>query len=294
MSSAFGQDALDAIELDVKVDPATPIEADKLLALWSDRLQIPIVRDPQMAGTIIRLRDGKLSWGTFKQMLDFVDVVIEKRTIATANIFFAHLRRNIPARLGPPFPVVSVDELASRGDEIVTTVMNVKNGAGNDIFATVRGLLVRDVNRIGNILYVRGPETIIIVDFAYNCSYYAKIIQSLDVPGAGMNTRVFDLQHANVEDTLVALYPVAEGVKLTGSPRTNQLIASGSATDVGRIASLVEKIDVATGTQRPRFHQDPGVALWKLATAFAAIAFVGQTVLLRRYQKRLLAKALSH
>src|SRR4029077_20062058 len=101
-----------------------------------------------MSGTNLRLSSGTIAWGAFKQVLDFHDIVIEQKTVVGATIFFAHLRRNFPARLGPPFEVVAADKLAGLGDQIVTATYRVENGAGNDIFATVRGLLVRDVNRI--------------------------------------------------------------------------------------------------------------------------------------------------
>src|SRR5205814_4459164 len=106
-----------------------------------------------------------------------------------------HLRRNIPAKLGPPFPVVDDKTLPPR-EELLTALVQVTNGAGNDIFATVRGLLVRDVNRIGNILYVRGPEVIIIVDYSANVEYYLKIIRALDVQAPGQITRVIPIQYA--------------------------------------------------------------------------------------------------
>lgn len=284
------QSSLDGVELTLTVDAKDPIDADKLLAIWSDRLKVPIVVDQQMSGTKVTLRSGTITWGATKEILDFSgSVVLEERDLFGARILFAHLRRNLPARAAPPFPVVPVEELSAHEGQIVTTIVDVKNGAGNDIFATVRGLLVRDVNRIGNILYVRGPETIILVDFAENVAYYAKIIAAMDVP-AGAQARVFHLQHASAEEAASAVCPLFSddaartGTRITVCPRANDIVVRGSAGDVKAVADILAAVDVP-GASPPRPFELGMGAVWKLATAFAVVAFIGQTLLLRRFQR---------
>lgn len=290
---AHAQESRDAVRLDAVMEPNTLLDADALLLLWGRKLGVAMFYDQQMVGTKVRLPSGDLTWGTFKKVLDFNDIVLDQKEVLGQTLIFAHLRRNFPCKLGPPFPLVSAEEAAKHADEVVTTVLTVKHGGGNDIFATVRGLLVRDVNRIGNILYVRGPEAIILVDFGANIAYYARVIAALDVPGAG--ARVFDLAHSNAEDTALVLDPLADpGTKVVPAPRTNQVVVRGTAAELARMADLVAKVDVPTGSARPRHRADTGgVALWKIATAFAAVAFVGQTILLRRFQRRSLLTKLS-
>jgi type II secretory pathway component GspD/PulD (secretin) len=290
--------AQDDTAMDLKIDSATPIDADKLLKLWSDKLQVPIVVDPQMAGTKVRLdSDPHFTWGATKAILDFYDVVVEERDIFGARIFFAHLRRNLPAKVAPPFPVVSPEELASHKGQIVTTIIPVKNGSGNDLFATVRGLLFRDVNRIANILYVRGPDTIIIVDLAENVDYYVSVIRSLDQPERGTRTRVFHLEHASCEDAIHVLEPLFVGedlinntvvsqrtAKIVADPRTNQLLVRGSDAELATAATLIGKLDVASDAPPPRWNvRDAATSsVWKLAAGLAFVAFLGQTLVLRR------------
>jgi type II secretory pathway component GspD/PulD (secretin) len=305
-SPARAQDKpLDSVELNVEVDPNAAIDADKLLNLWSDALKVPILIDPQMVGTKFKLRSQQhMTWAAFKQIADFYDIVIEDREVLGTRILYARLRRNVPATVGPPFPLVAVPDLAAHSGEVVTTVIPIRNGSGNDIFATVRGLLVRDINRMGNILWVRGPDVMILVDFAQNVDYYAKIVSALDVPEHSTPARVFRLEHAAAEDALRQLEPLfhdetttytKEGpttaertlARIVACPRTNQLIVRGSESEIATAARILAEIDTVDGKAPPRWREATPPWGWKLAALFAAIAFIGQTILLRRFQRSL-------
>ena len=48
------------------------------------------------------------------------------------------------------------------------------------IFANLRGLLSRDPLRLGTILYIQGPERIVVFDLAPKVSYYREVMRSLD------------------------------------------------------------------------------------------------------------------
>src|SRR5258708_5140582 len=98
---------LNEIELgDVASDG--PVQASELLNLWGTRLKATVVLDAQMAGLKIPARetDQKTTWGSFKKVLDFHDIVIEENEATGHLIVFAHLRRNLPARVAPPFHVI--------------------------------------------------------------------------------------------------------------------------------------------------------------------------------------------
>jgi type II secretory pathway component GspD/PulD (secretin) len=164
--------------------------------------------------------------------------------------------------------VVPGDQVPAN-DELVTAVFQVKHGAGASIFATVRGLLTRDTNRIGNILYVQGPERIILVDLASKVRYYREVIEQLDVPAAGpaTATHIIQLQFADVtrvanvlwnlhpqtqaaapaQGQPVVVAPAASGVpplRITYDARTNQLLLSGPAEQLPAIERVVKALDV--------------------------------------------------
>src|SRR5579871_1437544 len=201
----------DAVEYDCTVDPNVPIDADKLLQVWAERLKLPLVLDPQIAGTKVRFAqsDLKLTWGLVRSVLDFHDIVVEEKDVSGRRVLFAHLRRNLNGQLAPPFRVVGDQEPLGRGDEVVAAFIQVRNGAANDIFATVRGLLVRDLNRVGNILYVKGPEIIIVVDFAANVDYYRKVVAALDLPAPPRVVKTISLVHGAAEDVAKELRELA-------------------------------------------------------------------------------------
>lgn len=63
----------------------------------------------------------------------------------------------------------------------VTLVYQVKSGAGSTMFANLRGLMSRDSLRLGNVLYIQGPERIVITDLAPKVAYYREVMRKLDV-----------------------------------------------------------------------------------------------------------------
>lgn len=64
----------------------------------------------------------------------------------------------------------------------ITWACTIKHGAASAIYATLRGLLSRDPTRNGNILYIQGPQKIVITDLAPKVSYYRNLIRQLDLP----------------------------------------------------------------------------------------------------------------
>jgi len=251
-------------------------------------LKLPIFVDPQMAGVKIKFlqADIKLTWGIAKQILGFYEIVLEEKNVNGHWLMFAHMRRNVPAKVGPPFPVESIKDeedikkkLPPR-EEVVTAVIQVKNGAGNDIFSTVRGFLVRDINRLGNILYVRGPEVIIIVDYASNVEYYLKIIKALDVQAHGQETRVIQVKFALAQDIVKVVQQLLRpqggpgqpgapppGVpvgapggasllppQIIGDDRTNKIIVQAYDYQFQAIDQILTELDVPAMPLKQQLH----------------------------------------
>jgi len=213
-----------------------------------------------------------LTWGAIKSILDFYDIVIvESRPTPDASFLIrVHHRRNINQKEGPPWRVV--DGKAVPGwDELVTALFRIEHGAGNSIFASVRGLLTRDTNRLGNILYVPGSEVIIIVDLASKVRYYADVIAGLDIPTplAGV-THTFKLRVADPNAIANALWrllgppiaangetpataPAAPQLGLGPAPaplrvvadlRTGQVLFTGSEAALAEARRIVAALDV--------------------------------------------------
>lgn len=225
--------------LRVELDAVGPhvISAERFLQLWGQRLRRPIFMDQQLAGTTIRFVacDQPVPWEIAKKILDFYDVVLDEKEVNGHPIMYAHSRRNCTGRLGPP-----------PRERVVTAVVTVKNGAGNDIFATVRGgLITRDVTRTGNMLYVRGPEVIIIVDYASTVNYYLEVIRALDAQMPGQITRVVHVQFVPAAEVARALRArFAPPLRANAEDHTNALFVSANKDQLSAIEDTISALDV--------------------------------------------------
>lgn len=149
----------------------------EVLERWAAAAGKVLQADPQLQPIRLRLH----ATATFdalmlRHVLDMHDVVLVERD----GVLEAHHRRNLPHKAGPPWD--HVEGLAPRSDRLVTCVVPIRHGAGAAIFATLRGLMTRDTNRVGNILYLQGPELLLLVDFGHQVRYYQELIATLDRP----------------------------------------------------------------------------------------------------------------
>jgi type II secretory pathway component GspD/PulD (secretin) len=289
--------------------PTENADTAKILESWAQRLGNDVIVDPQIRGQTLKIIEGgpELTWGLFKQALDMQDdpVVIEEREVDGKWVTHAHCRRNLTTRIAPPFPVVGDDEALPKREQVVTAFVPVKNGCGADIFANVRGLLTRDVNRVGNILYVRGPEVLIVVDLAKNVDYYREVIRRLDVKPLGPETRVFSLARAPAAyaaRTIQTLFcpssrlapdkaqaPDAREPVVVSDPRTNQLFVTAHADTLAQVEKVVSSLDGETRApppSKPEVAASWGETLLRASGDIAAItllvAFAGHMIGRRR------------
>jgi general secretion pathway protein D len=274
---------LDSVVIETKLDPTTPIEAEKLLRLWAERLKavdptLTLIVDQQVAGTKIRFLQTEvtLTWAVVKQILAFHQVVIEERLVNGHLLLIAHLQRNVMPQTGVRTEVVREDSIPQR-EEIVTALIQVTKGSAPDIFANLRGLFIHDQTHLGNIQYVRGPEMLIIVDFASNVEYYLKVIRALDVSPPGQALRIFEIRSASVDDVAKVVQtlfrggqPGAPGVptpgmmpggaqilppQITTDPRTNQLFIQAYREQFDEIQRVIDRLDIPAPLKPSKWHR---------------------------------------
>lgn len=275
----------DQIEYGTPIDGSSQLVLEKMLDVWSQKLGTTFVVDPHALGTRVFIHDAekRLTWGLMRKVLEFHDIVIEERQSEGRTVTYVHHRRNLSQRVPPPFRIVAPGEALPQREEVVTAFVPVKNGAGPDIFATLRGLLTRDMNRIGNILYVRGPETIIVSDFAANVDYYSKLIRQLDDATPVVVPKIYKLTHAPAADvekavkTLLGLAPPAQPPvflapgqpipapsvvhapesplrerRVVTDPRTNQLVVVALPSEHAQLAPILAALDKEIGAPEPK------------------------------------------
>ncbi|MCO5169436.1 MAG: hypothetical protein M9894_24085 [Planctomycetes bacterium] len=206
---------------------AGDLSVTDLLERWAALEGKVLVVDPQVQPIRVRLTvDAALDARMLRHVLDMHDVVLVERD----GVLEAHHRRNVNQKAGPPWDYV--EGLAPRSDRLVTCVVPIRHGGGSSIFAVVRGLLTRDTNRISNILYVQGPEVLIIVDLGHNVRYYQEVIAALDRPGPLTERRV-----------RLSVYEVDRGwwTKLQASERAPARLAAALAGAPADAATLLAR-----------------------------------------------------
>jgi hypothetical protein len=146
----------------------------------------------------------------------------------------------------------------------ITWTCEIKNGAGSAIYANLRGILARDPSRAGNILYIQGPEKLIVTDLAPKVSYYRDLIRQLDRPVGAQLVTLYRAP-AKLWDTLKTK-PSAEIAKaLAADPkqavRLEEVRATGADltlkqnVEVGGRVMLI-KLDMLT-TQNAAHRHSP-------------------------------------
>lgn len=96
-------------------------------------------------------------------------------------------------------PLYEQDASLPRTNTYISLSYRVRYGAGSAIYANLRGILARDPGRTGNILYVQGPERLIITDFAPSVEAYRQLLRSLDQPLSGQLVTLYQVPGARWE-----------------------------------------------------------------------------------------------
>lgn len=263
--AAMAQEApsrdLDDITYEGVIDRSTPIEAEKMLQIWANRLGTLIVVDPSVAPVKLKFlqSDVTLTWGLFKRLLEFHDVVLEEREVKGRWITYATRRGGLLPKGTVSSPIIGPEGALPRREEVVTAILQVTHGSAPDIFANLRQIqAVRDQNHTGNMLYVRGPEVILVVDFASNVDYYTRLVRAMDVRAPGQVTRVFSVTYAPVEDVVRVIAGLLHGPGAPGQPpgfgplapniipdvRANKLFVQCYADQLEDIKWMIGELDV--------------------------------------------------
>lgn len=256
------------------IDKGVPIEAEKMLQIWTSRLGTLIVADPSIAGVRLRFlqSDVTLTWGLFKKLLEFHGVVLEERQSGGRWIMLATRKGGLQGVQNPATSILGPGDPLPQREEIVTAIVQVTHGTAADIFQNLRQVqMVRDQNRVGSLFYVRGPEVIIIVDFASSVDYYTRLVRAMDVRAPGQVTRVLHVTFAPVEDVvhvitgLVRSTSTPAGAPMIGGtgqappniipdPRTNKIFVQCYADQLEEIQWMVTELDVKARSKETTRH----------------------------------------
>lgn len=281
--------------LDLDIKRGEEVEVKKMLERWSIKLGHIIVADPQLSKTkikFIKIDRGRLSWSVFKETLKLNGIVVIEEEVSEGRLLIrAHVQRNLQGKEVPPYPIETNSKNLPDREEIVTAIVQIRHGAGADIYQALRTLKRRDRRRIGDILHVRGPEVLIIADLAPNVSYYTEIARSLDIKADGQMLTIRKLRWSVASElsqvVTQIIQPAGTGsagraaaprrvptVRPTARPGgatsaassttpqaqiiahdpTNSLIIRAFDYQLEEIEKLIEELDIRVRDPGPKFH----------------------------------------
>ncbi|HBP16449.1 MAG TPA: hypothetical protein DEA08_01480 [Planctomycetes bacterium] len=270
-------------EFDLKTEKTTELVVESLLELVANEFKALLVLDPQVANLRMKFANRAkvpLTWATIKDVLKFYDVQIleSQETPGGPWVIKAVHTRQVTTKATPPYKFVPGTDLPDQ-EEMVTAVFQINNGAASTIFANLRGIMSRDPSRAGNILYVQGPELLIITDTTSKTSYYRRLIEALDVAGPRKELKIFQINFAPVNELATVVTTLlsslagsgigsgaggAQPVRNQNQPgaqpnviadqRTNQLIVAAFPIDLPTVQRVINALDVKTVPPQGKFH----------------------------------------
>jgi general secretion pathway protein D len=162
---------------------------------------------------------------------------------------------------------VSVGEVATRGDQVITQIFPLRFENPNNLVAVLRPLISAN----NTINASPGTNALIITDYASNLQRISKIIAALDLP-SGTDIEIVQLQHAVAADlaplvqrlneggSVIPGAPApggASGSTVVAEPRSNSLILR--ASNPARLAELRATI---ARLDRPSTLMGAGGGMW--------------------------------
>jgi general secretion pathway protein D len=154
---------------------------------------------------------------------------------------------DVNAKQGPGSVVTGTS--GSKGDELVTRVIEVKNVAAAQLVPILRPLVPQQ----GHLAAYPGSNMLVISDRGANIARLEKIIRRIDQPDA-QEIEVIALQHASASEVVQILNSLRTaggqaGAQTPGAPtlaadeRTNSILLSGDSTSKVRIRGLIAHLD---------------------------------------------------
>ncbi|MFM2186839.1 MAG: hypothetical protein RIR43_1411 [Pseudomonadota bacterium] len=149
---------------------------------------------------------------------------------------------------------VHVNEVTTRGDQIVTQIFRLSHEQANNLVAVLRPLITPN----NTINVSPGNNSLVITDYADNLQRIARIVAALDQPAA-TDLEVIPVRHAVASDLAAVVQRVAEGgaaapgapaaptpgsVSVLADPRTNSLIVRApNAVRLNQVKAAIQMLD---------------------------------------------------
>jgi hypothetical protein len=159
----------------------TTLPLAMLMNSWAMHSKRGLVIDPLLVSHNLAIRQKSKDWtrSDVYWALDQIDAVL----VETERTISVHARRNVATRQLPTPVFVRGNQALPSMNRPVMWIYHVRNGAASSIFANLRGMMSRDPTRYANILYVQGPELLIVRDLSRTLRLYQRTALELDGKG---------------------------------------------------------------------------------------------------------------
>ena len=241
-------------------------DVEAVTRAFSAMIARPIVLDPRVKGAITVHSEQPIS---VRQA--YLNYLTALRGLGFAMVENAGLLKVVPeADAKLQAGTVSVGEVGTRGDQVITQIFTLRHESANNLVPILRSLITAN-----NIINASpGTNALVITDYADNLQRIAKIIAALDQP-AMTDFEVIPLKHAVAADLAVLVQRLADtssigaapasGSPASGAPsttvmadsRSNALIVRApNAARMAMIRATVERLD------RPPTSGGPAGNMW--------------------------------
>lgn len=262
LSPALAQNAkLDApLEVEVPAGEGL-VEVDELIRAWARQTGRRPHASRSVANLKIRLGVGghTLERAELCALLADHDVLLVESEQRVRALHYREAQTRIDNSQGRLY---TQDEALPKHNTPATLVYRVQHGAGSTIFANLRGLMSRDPLRIGNLLYVQGPEQIIIFDLAPKVAYYRSILERLDLPVQALSQQVTIYEVPDASWTRLKAQPSeAAAAALIKLASEGKVTRHDEARVVGERFAFSKELRDAKGSELQldlRIHQPSG------------------------------------
>ncbi|WP_428420149.1 type II secretion system secretin GspD [Methylibium sp.] len=213
-------------------------------------LERQIVIDPRVKGQITLYSEQPLS--PREAYLNFLAAL---RGLGFTVVEVAGLLKVVPeADAKLQTGTVSIGTVSRQGDQIITQIFRLNHENANNLVAVLRPLISPNNTINAN----PGNNSLVITDYADNLQRIAKVIATMDVPGA-TDVEVIPLQHAVASDIAVLVQRLSDAPVAAGGPpataaggglsvmadsRTNALLVrAANPAKLAQVRALIGKLD---------------------------------------------------
>jgi type II secretory pathway component GspD/PulD (secretin) len=231
------------------------------------------IRGKQVLGGVSLRGDKADFMGMVRGLLTFYELVmipVGPKDYQVTLVMDARQTSSI-LKLKPQHVILTDDNLAEfeKSDGLfITTTIGVEHMTD---LRNARNALTRIVTgqNIGNVTEVPGTSTFVVTDFAPNVVSIYRLLKQMDRPNAGSSTtggrlEAVTLRHATAADaasvltrhfaaaaapavqgrTNAAAMPHPTAPRITADPRTNQVLVSGTDSQIARVREAIALLDV--------------------------------------------------